>query len=213
MSKPAAAGRLGILLSGRGSNFMAIHRAVQEGHLQAEIALVFSNHAGAPGLEYARLHGLPVAHLDKAGFENRRAFDAALVEILRAHGVNLVVLAGYDRILSPVLLEAYPRRVLNIHPSLLPAYGGKGMVGMRVHQAVVAAGERESGCSVHIVTEAVDEGPVLGQARVTLDPADTAELVAAKVLAEEHKLYPVVIQRFIETQFASGEESHAAIET
>ena len=198
MNKPGVPCRLGILLSGRGSNFQAIHRAIDDGGLQAEIALVFSNHADAPGLAYAEARGLPAASLDKADFENRAAYDTELVSLLKTCGVDLVVLAGYDRILGKPLLEAFPGRVLNIHPSLLPAYGGKNMVGLKVHQAVVDAKEAESGCSVHLVTEVVDGGRVLGQRKVAVTPADTAETLAAKVLAEEHRLYPEAIQRYIE---------------
>lgn len=213
MTGSGGACRLGILLSGRGSNFRAIHQAIQEERLQAEIAVVFSNHAEAAGLSYAREQGLPAAHLDKAGFENRQAYDAALTRLLQEHRVDWIILAGYDRILGAPLLNAYAGRILNIHPSLLPAYGGKNMVGLKVHAAVLAGGETESGCTVHGVTETVDGGPILGQSRVPVLPGDTPETLAERVLAAEHRLYPEVIQRIIQQPSSSGEETHVSIQS
>jgi phosphoribosylglycinamide formyltransferase-1 len=200
--------RLGVMLSGRGSNFAAIQNAIEAGTLRhARIALVVSNHADAPGLEVAHAKGLKTATFDKADFENRQAFDAAVAESLKAEGVELLILAGYDRIISAPILEAYAGRILNIHPSLLPAYGGKGMVGGKVHAAVLENRETESGCSVHVVTDTVDGGPVLGQARVPVRPNDTPETLAARVLEQEHQLYPRAIGSFIEQHILPGEES------
>lgn len=202
--------RLGILLSGRGSNFAAILEAIERGDLPgAEIALVFSNHTDAAGLDLARGKGLKTLSLEKTDFENRRAFDQALTEALQESEVDLVVLAGYDRILTSPLLEAYPHRILNIHPSLLPHYGGKGMLGIKVHEAVLANGELESGCSVHLVTDVVDGGEVLGQGRVRIRPDDTPETLAARILKEEHRLYPQMIGRWIEQHFSQQGVSHA----
>lgn len=189
--------RLGILLSGRGSNFEAIAKAVEEGTLDAEIAVVLSNKADAAGLATARNRNLPAVVVTT---------DMDILAQLRAHKVDLVVLAGYNRILSDQFVNAYAGKILNVHPSLLPAYGGKGMVGMKVHAAVVAAGEAQSGCTVHLVTPEVDAGPILGQASVKVDQADTAETLAQKVLQEEHKLYPRVIGEFITRQFSAAEE-------
>lgn len=195
--------RLGILLSGRGSNFSAIQTAIETGVLpNAEIAIVISNHANAVGLTLAQSKHLKTAVFEKAGFESRIAFDQAVADTLKAHQAELVVLAGYDRIISAPLLEAYPGRILNIHPSLLPAYGGKGMLGIKVHQAVVANGEAESGCSVHLVTDVVDGGAVLGQSRVPVLENDTPESLAARILAQEHQLYPQVIREFIDAHIA-----------
>ncbi|WP_373532702.1 phosphoribosylglycinamide formyltransferase [Vampirovibrio sp.] len=192
--------RLGVLLSGRGSNFAAIQAAIEAGEIpNTQVGVVISNHAQAGGLQLATNKGIPTVALDKQAFENRMAFDAALVDILQQHHIDLVILAGYDRIISAPLLAAYERRILNIHPSLLPAYGGKGMVGLKVHQAVLAQGERESGCSVHLVTAVVDDGPVLGQSRVAITANETPESLAAKVLMQEHQLYPQVIRQYIET--------------
>lgn len=198
-----AKARLGVLLSGRGSNFQAILKAQQAGQLPgAEIALVLSNKTAAEGLTVAQAHQIPTAVVSPKAYPERREYDARLLEHLREAQVDLIVLAGYTRVLSDVLLRAYPNRILNIHPSLLPAFGGMGMVGMKVHEAVIQAykaGEvQTSGCSVHLVTETVDGGPVLGQSTVTLETSDTPETLAAKVLAEEHRLYPQVLGQFIQ---------------
>lgn len=194
--------RLGVLLSGRGSNFAAIQEAMEQGRLlHAEIAVVISNHAEAPGLTLAQSKGLKTVALNKAHFENRLAFDTAVTDALKAHQVDLVVLAGYDRILGQPVLQAYPQRILNIHPSLLPAYGGKGMVGSKVHQAVIEGRETTSGCTVHVVTDIVDGGAVLGQKSVPVLEADTPDTLAARVLAQEHQLYPQVIGAWVEQHF------------
>lgn len=190
--------RLGVLLSGRGSNFAAIQRAITENRLgNAEIALVVSNRPDAAGLELAKSYGLPTLTLDKSQFESRQLFDQAIVDGLKAHQVAVIILAGYDRIITDTLLTAYAGRILNIHPSLLPAYGGKGMVGHKVHQAVLDNRETQSGCSVHLVTEIVDGGAVLGQSRVPVLPDDTPETLAARILEQEHQLYPRIIGEFI----------------
>lgn len=191
--------RLGVLLSGRGSNFSAIQAAIKAGQIpNTQVSVVISNHAEALGLRLAADQGISALVLNPQMFESRSAFDQALVDILQKHQIDLVILAGYDRIISAPLLTAYEDRLLNIHPSLLPAYGGKGMVGMKVHQAVLADGQTESGCSVHLVTAVVDDGPVLGQSRVFVAADDTPESLAAKVLAQEHQLYPQVIRDYIE---------------
>jgi len=192
---------LGILLSGRGSNYEAIQQAIQQGVItHAHIAVVISNRQDAKGLALARMSHLPCILLNAAAYSSRQDFDTAILRALKAHHVDLLVLAGYDRILGEPVLSAYPHRILNIHPSLLPAYGGKGMVGTRVHEAVLSSGDVQSGCSVHVVTETIDGGPVLGQRTVPVLPGDTAETLAARVLAEEHQLYPQVIQEFCRTQ-------------
>lgn len=193
--------RIGILLSGRGSNFQAIAQAIQIGTLQdTEIAVVLSNKASAPGLAIAAGMGLPT-EIAKS--------DPALLEALQAHHVNLVVLAGYMKLLTPVLLDAYAGRILNIHPSLLPAYGGVGMYGERVHQAVLQGKESHSGCSVHLVTEVIDGGQVLGQRQVPVLADDTADTLAARILTQEHQLYPEVLQAFIHSsQFQEALPAH-----
>lgn len=196
--------RLGVLLSGRGSNFSAILKAIETGQLtNTTIGVVISNRAEAPGLAVAKEAGIPALSFRLSDFEHREAFDQALADALQAHQVDLLVLAGYDRIVGNPLLKAFSGRILNIHPSLLPAYGGRGMVGLKVHEAVLANGELESGCTVHLVTEGVDEGPILGQSRVPVLATDTPESLAQRVLAEEHRLYPQVIHTWVK-QHLSG---------
>lgn len=208
--KQAGPFRLGVLLSGRGSNFLAIQEAIESGQLpDTQISVVISNHAEALGLQTAKEKQLPTAVFEKADFESRTALDEGITDCLKAHQVDLVVLAGYDRIISAPILAAFEQRILNIHPSLLPAYGGKGMVGLKVHQAVLANGERESGCSVHLVTAQVDEGPILGQSRVPVLADDTPESLAARVLAQEHQLYPSVIRQYLQNHLNREEHQEA----
>ena len=205
MSQPMC--RLGVLLSGRGSNFAAIQRAIEAGSLQqAQVAVVISDVADAPGLAFAESKGIPVKAFDKKNFETRQAFDEAVVAVLDAYQVDVVILAGYGRILTEPLLSRFENRILNIHPSLLPAYGGKGMLGIKVHQAVLANAEAESGCSVHLVTATVDGGPVLGQSRIPVLVDDTPETLAARILEQEHILYPKVIGEFIQKQLYQAQE-------
>ncbi|MBX2860636.1 MAG: phosphoribosylglycinamide formyltransferase [Vampirovibrio sp.] len=193
--------KLGVLLSGRGSNFQAIHQAIESGQLgNAEIALVISNKQQAPGLALAQSQGHTTVYLKPSAYPSKEEYDTAIVKALKGAEVDLVILAGYTRILTPVLITAFSKRILNIHPSLLPAYGGKGMVGGAVHHAVLEAGETQSGCTVHIVTEAVDEGPILGQQTVAVMPKDTPDTLAQRVLEQEHVLYPNIIGRYIKEQ-------------
>lgn len=190
--------RLGVLLSGRGSNFVALHQAIESQRLmQAVISVVISNRPQAPGLVMAREFGLKSVALLPAQSTTQSARDEAIIGSLVEHDVDVLLLAGYDRIIGSTLLAAYPERILNIHPSLLPAYGGKGMIGAKVHEAVLANNETESGCTVHLVTDVVDGGTILGQSRVAVYPDDTPETLAARVLREEHRLYPKVVNDFI----------------
>ncbi|MHB8733817.1 MAG: phosphoribosylglycinamide formyltransferase [Terriglobales bacterium] len=179
--------RLGILLSGRGSNFEAIARAVAEGRLHATIAVVISNRPAAPGLVRARELGLPAIAEPPAG-RPRDDYDAALVALLREHGVDLVCLAGFMRLLSPTFVQAFPQRILNIHPSLLPAFPG-----LEAQTQALAAGVRFSGCTVHFVDESLDGGPIISQAIVPVQDADDVETLAERILREEHRLYPEAI--------------------
>jgi len=180
--------RLGILLSGRGSNFEAIARNIRSGSLDAEIAIVVSNREAAPGLALARSLGLNAVGLPSKGLE-REAFDAQLVDLLRRHEVDLVVLAGYMRLLSPVFIRAFPQRILNIHPSLLPAFPGLDAQ----HQAF-DYGVKVSGCTVHFVDEQLDSGPIVRQAAVPVHADDTAETLSARILGEEHRVYSEAIR-------------------
>jgi len=160
---------------------------------------VGSNKAAAGGLALARTRQIEAFSLKPSTFASLEAYDTAILERFQHAGVQVIILSGYTRRISSVLLNAYPGRILNIHPSLLPKFGGQGMFGQHVHAAVLAARETESGCSVHGVTEGIDEGPVLAQARVAVLPGDTPETLAARVLEQEHRLYPVAIQQFLET--------------
>ena len=174
--------RLGVLVSGRGSNLEAI---VEAG---LEVVLVISNRAGVRALEVAASHGLRTRIVRRSDFGSTDARDAAIGEALSAAGVALAVLAGYDQVLRPSYFEAFGGRTINIHPSLLPAHGGAGMVGLAVHRSVLSAGEAETGATVHEVTDDLDAGPILAQARVPVLEGDDAETLAARVLAEEHRL-------------------------
>lgn len=199
--------RLGILISGRGSNMRAIAGAVESGTLAgAEIAVVVSNRPEAAGLSYAAEKDLPTVIVERGDYDSKRDFDTAILDVLLGHQVDLALLAGYDRIIGQPLLDAYANRILNIHPSLLPKYGGRGMVGLAVHRAAIAAEDTESGCSVHLVTGDVDGGPILGQARVPVLPTDTPEQLAERVLAEEHRLYPQVIGEWVYRKFIREKE-------
>jgi len=197
--------RIAVLISGRGSNLGSLLDAQAEGRFHpAQIVLVVANNPDAGGLTLASRAGVKSVVVDPKQYDSREAADQAIHEALTAYEIDLVALAGYNRILTPVLTTPWAGRMLNIHPSLLPKFGGKGMVGLRVHEAVVAAGETESGCTVHWVTEGVDEGAPLGQYRVPVLPGDTPELLAKRVLAQEHQLYPDVLAQLVA-------DSHAAV--
>ncbi len=178
--------RVGVLISGRGSNMAALVRAAQAPDYPAEIALVLSDKADAPGLEVAHAMGVQAQAVASGPFgKDRAAHEQALDAALRAAGVEIVALAGYMRLLTPGFVEAWRGRMLNIHPSLLPAFRG-----LDTHARALAAGASEAGCTVHLVTEALDEGPILGQARVPILPGDDAASLAERVLEAEHRLYP-----------------------
>lgn len=186
---------IGFLASHGGSNVQAILDAIAAGALPAEPRIVICNNSGARALERARAAGVPGLHLSAAALGSEEALDRAMLEALRGHGVGLVVCAGYMRKVGPRVLAAYAHRVLNIHPALLPRHGGKGMYGIRVHEAVLAAGERETGVTVHLVDEVYDHGPIVAQARVPVQPGDTPEALQARVLQTEHRLYPETLRR------------------
>jgi len=175
--------RLGILLSGRGSNVVAIADSIAAGRLEAEIAVVISNRADAPGMTAALARGLKVALLPSRGIE-REQYDARLAAELDQAGVDLICLAGYMRLLSPWFIRRYPLRILNIHPSLLPAFPG-----LDVQQKAIDHGVKVSGCTVHFVDEGLDSGPIVKQAAVPALDDDTAESLAARILKEEHRIY------------------------
>ena len=175
--------RLGILISGRGSNFEAIADHIAAGELDAEIAVVISNRSEAPGLEAARRRGLPAVSIPSKGLD-REVYDRMVVEELRRRGVELVCLAGFMRLLSATFIRAFPNRILNIHPSLLPAFPGLDAQ----HQAL-EHGVRVTVCTVHFVDEYLDAGPILIQAPVPVKDTDTVETLSARILQEEHRIY------------------------
>ncbi len=182
--------RVGVLISGRGSNMEALAEYKRSADPAYEIVLVASNVPEARGLVLARRFGIKTwAHSHK-GME-RAEFDAMMDEELRRHDVQVIALAGYMRLLSPEFIARWRGRILNIHPSLLPLYKG-----LDTHRRALLAGEQHAGCSVHVVTENLDDGPVVAQAKVKILPRDTPESLAARVLAEEHKLYPAALDKF-----------------
>jgi phosphoribosylglycinamide formyltransferase-1 len=174
--------KLGVLVSGRGSNLGAICEA------GLQVALVCCNRSGAPALDVAARHGVPAVVLRRADYGSADERDRAIGAAMTEAGVGLVVLAGWDQLLRPAYFEAYRGRTLNIHPSLLPAHGGAGMLGLAVHRSVLAAGDAETGVTIHEVTPELDAGRVLAQERVRVQPGDTAETLAERVLAREHRL-------------------------
>ena len=189
--------QLGVLASGSGSNLQALLDACGSGKVAARVAVVISNVAGARALERARAAGVPAVLLQHKGgprtWTSREEYDAALVEILREHQVDLVCLAGYLRLVSPVMVQAFQDKILNIHPSLLPSFPG-----LHAHRQALAAGVRVSGCTVHLVDDGLDSGPILIQAAVPVLEGDTEEALAARILIEEHRCYPQAVQLFAE---------------
>jgi phosphoribosylglycinamide formyltransferase-1 len=182
-----------ILISGRGSNMEAVVRAAQSEQWPARIAAVISNRADAGGLQFAASHGIATAVVSNKDYPSREAFDAALQVEIDRFEPDLVVLAGFMRILTPGFVNHYEGRMLNIHPSLLPLFPG-----LHTHEQALEAGVKEHGATVHFVTAQLDHGPMVGQARVPVLEGDTPELLAARVLVQEHQLYPRAIRWFVE---------------
>jgi len=185
--------RLGILISGRGSNLHAIVEAIHRGELDATIAIVVSNKPDAAGLLRAQEAGLDTVCLRQRDYDGRDAYDTAVAGALRAHGVDLVCLAGFTRLIGAPLLEAFPNGILNIHPSLLPAFPG-----LDAQQQALDYGVRVAGATVHLVTAELDAGPIVLQAVVPVIPGDTADTLSARILVEEHRLYPKAIGLVLE---------------
>lgn len=190
--------RVAILISGGGSNMLALLRDMANADHPAEAVLVASNDPAAGGLAKAAAQGIPTAAVDHRPFgKDRAAFEAALLEPILAARPDIICLAGFMRVLTPAFVERFAGRMLNIHPSLLPKYPG-----LHTHQRALEAGDAEAGCTVHEVTPVLDDGPILGQARVPVLAGDTAETLAARVLVQEHRLYPAVLRRY-----AAGDHS------
>ncbi len=185
--------RLGVLISGRGSNLKALIDAIDDGRLDATIAVVLSNKADAPGLDHARLAGIATVVLSHQAFASREEYDRAVVQELKGRRVGLVCLAGFMRLLSPLFVDAFPDRILNIHPSLLPNYPG-----LHPQQQALDDHATVSGATVHVVNKDLDAGPVVLQREVPVIPGDTADTLAARILAVEHRLYPDAVRLVLE---------------
>ena len=189
--------RVAVLASGRGSNLQAMIDAIEAGQVQAQIVCVISNKKDVGALERARKHGLKDLFVDPKPFagrpDSRETYDRALLEVLQQHEVELVLLAGYMKIVTAVLVNAYANRMMNIHPSLLPSFPG-----LDVQKKAIDWGCKLAGCTVHFVTEGVDEGPIIIQAAVPILNEDTPETLAARILVQEHKIYPRAVQLFAE---------------
>ena len=189
--------RIGVLASGGGSNLQSIIDRTLDGYLDAEVAVVISNNSTAGALARAARHGLPGLHISEKTEDGVEEADRRITAELLLRGVDLVALAGYMKKIGPELLAEFKGRILNIHPALLPKYGGRGMYGMRVHEAVIAAGDTESGATVHLVDGEYDHGKILAQVHVPVLPEDTPETLQKRVLEQEHRIYPETIRTII----------------
>ena len=185
--------RLGVLASGSGSNLQAIIDSIKCGNFPCEIAVVISDKQDAYALKRAELYGINTEAVQSKTFHNREAFDTELVRVLKDHNVELVVLAGFMRVVTRVLINAFPMRIMNIHPALLPSFPG-----LHVQKKAIEYGAKFSGCTVHFVDEGVDTGPIIIQAVVPVYDNDTEETLSARILKEEHRIYPYAIKLFAE---------------
>lgn len=185
---------IGVFASGRGSNFQAIINAIKNGDLPAQVTIVISNNSKAGVLEIAQRNNIPNRHISERQFGSEKEFCSALLNILHQYRVDLIALAGYMKKIPVDIIQAYRGRIVNIHPGLLPEFGGEKMYGHFVHEAVIKTGKKISGATVHIVDEDYDHGEILRQSMVPVDPSDTPESLAAKVLEVEHRLYPEVLR-------------------
>lgn len=198
---------IGVFASGRGSNFQAILDAIQQDILPARVTLVLSNKGDAGALEIARTHSLPAVHLSIRQFPDEVSFASAMLDALTKHDVQVIALAGYLKKIPSIVVRQYRNRILNIHPALLPLFGGAGMYGHYVHEAVIASGARLSGATVHLVDEEYDRGPIVLQKTVQVEEHDTPETLAAKVLKIEHEIYPLALKAFAEQRVTINERS------
>lgn len=185
------------MASFRGTNMQAIIDACNDGRLTARPAVVISNNGDSMALERAEAEGIPAFHLSSKSFPDADELDRLITDTLLNHNVDLVVLAGYMKKIGPCLLQTYNGRIINVHPALLPLFGGKGMYGIHVHEAVIAAGATETGASIHVVTEDYDAGPILARQKVPVLEGDTPDKLAERVLAVEHELYVTTIGRIV----------------
>lgn len=186
--------KLVFFASGSGTNFQSVIDAVENGSIHASIAGLITNKDHIGALKRAKQHDIPSRVLKPANFESTGQYNERLLQIIEDWNPDLIVLAGYLQKIPKQIIDTYPNKIINIHPSLLPQYGGKGFYGLNVHRSVIENGEKETGCSVHIVTKKYDKGPVLAQKKVPVHPDDTPEKLAERVLQQEHKLLPEVIR-------------------
>jgi phosphoribosylglycinamide formyltransferase-1 len=187
--------KIAILLSGRGSNFISIYNSIKKDYINAEISIVISNKKDAPGLNFAKDEGLNTHFADFKNFNSREEYDHSLIKIINDYGADLVCLAGYMRIVTKDFVEAFKDRLINIHPSLLPSFPG-----LDAQKQAIEYGVKYSGCTVHFVDEKVDHGAIILQSVVKVDDNDTEETLSAKILKEEHKIYPKAVKLFIENK-------------
>ena len=186
-----------VFASGRGSNFRAILDSIKNGKIvNARIVLVISNNSNAGALQIANENNIPAFHISRIQFASDDEYNEAIIKKLESHRVNFIVLAGYMKKIDPKIIRKFKNRIINIHPALLPRYGGQGMYGMNVHEAVIAARDKESGATVHIVDEEYDHGPIILQKKINIDQNDTPESLAKKVLEIEHQIYPQAVCLF-----------------
>ncbi len=204
--------RIAVFASGKGSNLRAILDAIQEKRVRgAEVVAVLSNNSDAGALEIAREHGILAIHINRKMFATDDEFDRKLLSVLADAKTNFIVLAGYMKKINPAIVRQYRNRMLNIHPALLPAFGGSGMYGARVHEAVLASGAKYSGATVHIVDDAYDHGPIVLQQQVDIAPGDTPDSLAARIHEVEHKLYPEAIRLFAEGKVTINAHNQVSI--
>lgn len=198
---------IGVFASGRGSNFQAILDAIHQRVLSARVSLLLSNKSDAGALEIARAHQIPAVHLSQKQFADEPSFAAAMVQLLKEHDVQIIALAGYLKKIPVSVVREYRNRILNIHPALLPSFGGHGMYGHFVHEAVIASGAKLSGATVHLVDEEYDRGPIVLQKSVPVERGDTPESLAAKVLRVEHEIFPLALQALVEDRVIINESA------
>jgi phosphoribosylglycinamide formyltransferase-1 len=190
--------KIGVFASGKGSNFTAILNAIEKGRLKANIRLLISNNPESGALKTAQEKNIPRLIIQRSQFQDRNDFINQLISVLKQHQVNFIALAGYMKKIPPEVIEAYRYRIVNIHPALLPSFGGKGMYGHHVHEAVLAQGCKVSGVTIHIVDDKYDHGPIVAQRCVPVLEGDTPDTLAARVLKVEHQLYSEALQLFTE---------------
>ncbi|UZJ39760.1 phosphoribosylglycinamide formyltransferase [Prosthecochloris sp. SCSIO W1102] len=189
--------RLAAFCSGTGSNFQFLYYAIDERRLPAEFSLCLSNRSECGAIVFARQHGIPTIHLSEKQYDTHEEFAAAMLTSLEEHAIEYILLAGYLRKVPETVVNAYSFRILNIHPALLPDFGGPGMYGINVHKAVLEAGSKESGATVHYVDPEYDKGPIVLQRKVPVELGDTPESLAARVLKCEHQLYPDALEKLL----------------